>query len=65
MSLAAVTIISGAVGVFAVMIILQIMINVGSAIAMAVEKKAAAAAAKKAELAAREARRAKRAAAMK
>jgi Na+-transporting methylmalonyl-CoA/oxaloacetate decarboxylase gamma subunit len=61
MSLTVETIASGIVGVFLVMILLQIMVSLGSALAKAVEKKAAATAAKKAERAAREARRAKRA----
>lgn len=61
MSLTVETVVSGIVGVFVVMILLQIMVSLGSAIAKGVEKKHAAAAAKKAERAAREARRAKRA----
>ena len=55
------TIVSGVVGVFLVMVFLQIMVNVGSAFAKYVEKKQAAAAERKAELEARKARRAKRA----
>ena len=55
------TICSGVLGVFLVMIFLQLMVGVGSAFAKYVEKKQAAAAERKAELAARQARRAKRA----
>ena len=54
-------IVSGVLGVFLVMVFLQIMVGVGSAFANYVEKKQAAAAERKAELAARQARRAKRA----
>ena len=61
MGLTVQTITSGVVGVFLVMILLQIMVSGGSAIAKSVEKRQEAAAAKKAERAAREARRAKRA----
>lgn len=52
---------SGVLGVFLVMVFLQIMVNIGSAFAKYVEKKQAAAAERKAELEARKARRAKRA----
>jgi len=62
MSLTTEVIASGVIGVFCVMILLQIMVSVGSALAKAVEKKQAAAAERKAELAARAARRAARAA---
>ena len=55
------TICSGVVGVFLVMVFLQLMVNVGSAFAKYVENKQAAAAERKAELEARKARRAKRA----
>ena len=55
------TICSGVVGVFLVMVFLQLMVNVGSAFAKYVEQKQAAAAERKAELEARKARRAKRA----
>ncbi len=52
------TIVSGVVGVFLVMVFLQIMVNVGSAFAKYVETKQTAAAERKAELDARKARRA-------
>ena len=61
MGLTGEVVMSGVVGVFSVMILLQIMVSLGSAFAKSVEKRQAAAAAKKAERAAREARRAKRA----
>ncbi len=61
MNLTAETIISGIVAVFLVMVLIQIMVSFGSAIAKSIERRQAAAAAKKAERAAREARRAKRA----
>ena len=61
MSLTVETVVSGIVGVFVVMILLQIMVSLGSAIAKGVEKIHPTVAAYKAERAAREARRAKRA----
>ena len=63
MSLGTEAMLSGIIGVFAVMIFLQVMVYVGSAIAKAVEAKQAAAAAKAAEKKEREARRQKRLAA--
>ena len=65
MSLGMEAAVSGIVGVFVVMAFLQLMVNVGSAFAKAVEAKQAAAAAKAAEKKEREARRQKRLAAQK
>ncbi len=60
MSLAANAAISGIVGVFVVMVFLQIMVHFGTALANAVEKRQLAAAAKAAEKKEREARRKQR-----
>jgi len=55
--------VSGIVGVFMVMVFLQIMVHVGSSFAKAVERRQAAAAARAAEKKEREARRKQRMAA--
>ena len=60
MDLAMEAAISGIVGVFAVMVFLQLMVNIGTRVAQAVEKRQAAAAARDAERKAREARRKQR-----